>query len=91
MKLVLITCAAAMIVTGAVAADSTTPASDTAVTATCADMITKAKASPMPSDATKAKTVADELAAAQAAQTAGDEATCKTHVVSAMNAMGGGM
>jgi hypothetical protein len=89
MKLVLAACAAAMTITGAIAAESTTPASGTTAVATCADMITKAKAMAMPTDAAKAKAVADELAAAQTAQTSGDEATCKTHVTNAMNAMGG--
>jgi hypothetical protein len=91
MKLVLAACAVAMTITGAIAAGSTTPVADTTAPATCADMLTKAKAMAMPSDATKAKAVADELAAAQTAQTAGDEATCKSHVTNAMSAMGGGM
>jgi hypothetical protein len=91
MKLVLAACAVAMTITGAIAAESATPASSVPAAATCADLMTKAKAMAMPTDATKAKAVADELAAAQTAQTAGDEATCKSHVTNAMSAMGGGM
>jgi len=49
-------------------------------------MIAKARGMTMPSDATKAKTARDEIAAADAS---GDDATCRAHVQSALNAMGG--
>jgi hypothetical protein len=91
MKFVLAVCAAAMTVTGALAAESASPAMDSTAPATCSALLTKAKAMAMPTDAAKAKAVADELAAAQTAQTAGDEATCKTHATNALSAMGGGM
>jgi len=52
----------------------------------CADMITKARGLTTPSDATKAKTVRDEIAAADAA---GDDATCRSHAQNALKLMGG--
>jgi hypothetical protein len=93
MRNVLLTAAAAVLMSGSAAwaADPATPASDDSASTSCADMMTKAKAMPAPSDATKAKTANDEMAAADTALKAGDETTCKSHMQNAMAAMGGGM
>jgi hypothetical protein len=97
MKLILTTCAAALLATAAFAADpmappmepatkpATTPA-NTAMPESCADMMARARAMTMPSDATKAQTVKDELAAAD---DAGDDATCRTHATNAISTLSG--
>lgn len=64
---------------------ATTPASS-APADTCAQLITKARGMTLPSDATKAKSVKDELAAADAAN---DDTTCKTHANNALNLLSG--
>jgi hypothetical protein len=52
----------------------------------CADLIAMARSLVMPSDATKAKLASDEIKAADAA---GDDATCRTHVQKALGMLGG--
>ena len=97
MKLILAACTATLLATAAFAAEPmappapagtgtmATPAMATAPEA-CSDMITRARAMPVPSDPDKAKMAKDELAAAD---DAGDDATCKTHATNALGAMGG--
>jgi hypothetical protein len=53
---------------------------------TCAQLITKARGMTLPSDATKARSVNDELAGADAAN---DDTTCKTHANNALNLLSG--
>jgi hypothetical protein len=95
--MILAAAAATMLATAAFAADpvappapvtkpvATMPAS-AAPPDTCAQMIVKARAMTLPTDATKAKSVKDELAAADAAN---DDATCKTHANNALNILSG--
>jgi len=97
MRMFLAAAAATMLATAAFAADpaappvpgSTAPAMTPASTAgvtTCAQLITQAKGMTLPSDATKAKSVRDELAAAEAT---GDDAQCKAHANNALNLLSG--
>jgi hypothetical protein len=53
---------------------------------TCAQLIARVRTLPPPADAEKAQLAQDELKAADAAN---DEATCRTHVRNAMDAMSG--
>ena len=100
MRMFLAAAAATMFATAAFAADpvappapapakstETMPAS-TATSATCAQLITQARGMTLPSDATKAKQVKDDLAAADASR---DDATCKTHANAALDLLSGGM
>jgi hypothetical protein len=52
---------------------------------TCAQMIARVRTMPPPTDATKAEQARDELKAADAAN---DDASCRAHVHTAMDAMG---
>jgi hypothetical protein len=53
---------------------------------TCAQMIARVRTMPPPADATKAEQAREELKAADAAN---DDASCRAHVRTAMDAMGG--
>lgn len=61
--------------------------SDSMSSMTCADMMTKAKSMPAPSDKTKAMTAKSEMKMAMSAQSSNDEATCKMHMKNAMDSM----
>jgi hypothetical protein len=52
---------------------------------TCAQLITRAKAATLPSDPDRAQTARAEI---KAADESGDDATCRTHVQAALDAMG---
>ena len=97
MRLFLAAAAATLFATAAFAADpvappapdpskpETMPASS-APPPTCAQLITQARGMTLPSDATKAKQVQTELAAADSAN---DDTTCKSHANAALNLLSG--
>lgn len=63
------------------------PASATPTATTCADLITQARGMKLPADPAKAKSIQDEIAAAD---DAGDDATCRTHAQNALTGLSGG-
>ncbi|HJW42453.1 MAG TPA: hypothetical protein VJ476_14645 [Rhizomicrobium sp.] len=97
MRIILAAAAATIFATAAFAADPVAPPApvtkpvitmpaSAAPPDTCAQMIVKARAMTLPSDATKAKSVRDELAAADAAN---NDTTCKAHANNALNLLSG--